>query len=120
MAWEKDSSALARAPDAGSLAHAARPHLVIILVDDVGYNDVGWHNSHVKTPSRTPFLTGLLRKDSETTVELLRHYTFSICSPTRPSLLTGTGTGANRYLRSIQNRGGALNSDKNANPRYSN
>jgi arylsulfatase A-like enzyme len=68
-----------------TLAQAARPNLVIVLVDDVGYNDVGWRNSYAKTP----FLDGLLRNGSEPTVELLRHYTFSICSPTRSSLLTG-------------------------------
>jgi len=54
-------------------------------VDDVGYNDVGWRNGDVKTP----FLDSLLRSQSEPTVELLRHYAFSVCSPTRASLLTG-------------------------------
>ena len=64
---------------------ATRPHLIVTLVDDVGYNDVGWRNGDVKTP----FLDSLLRSQSEPTVELLRHYAFSVCSPTRASLLTG-------------------------------
>ena len=62
-----------------------RPNLIITLVDDIGYNDVGWRNSDVKTP----FLDSLLRNESEPTVELMRHYTFCVCSPTRASLLTG-------------------------------
>ena len=66
-------------------ARATRPHLIVTLVDDVGYNDVGWRNGDVKTP----FLDSLLRSESEPTVELLRHYAFSVCSPTRASLLTG-------------------------------
>jgi arylsulfatase I/J len=64
---------------------ATRPHLIVTLVDDVGYNDVGWRNGDVKTP----FLDSLLRSESEPTVELLRHYAFCVCSPTRASLLTG-------------------------------
>jgi len=70
---------------AHATARAKRPNLVITLVDDVGYNDVGWHNSDVKTP----FLDSLIHSDSEPTVELMRHYAFSVCSPTRASLLTG-------------------------------
>ena len=70
---------------AHATARAKRPNLVITLVDDVGYNDVGWHNSDVKTP----FIDSLLRSDSEPTVELMRHYAFCVCSPTRASLLTG-------------------------------
>ena len=66
-------------------ARATRPNLIITLVDDVGYNDVGWRNSDVKTP----FLDSLLRNESEPTVELMRHYAFCVCSPTRASLLTG-------------------------------
>ena len=66
-------------------ARATRPHLIVTLVDDVGYNDVGWRNGDVKTP----FLDSLLRSQSEPTVELLRHYAFSVCSPTRAALLTG-------------------------------
>ena len=49
-------------------ARATRPHLIVTLVDDVGYNDVGWRNGDVKTP----FLDSLLRSQSEQTVELLR------------------------------------------------
>ena len=68
-----------------AMAQATRPNLIVALVDDVGYNDVGWRNSDVKTP----FINGLMNNNSEPTVELMRHYTFSVCSPTRASLLTG-------------------------------
>ena len=66
-------------------AMPTKPHLVILMVDDVGYNDVGWRNSAVSTP----FLDALLTNRSEPTTVLTRHYTYPICSPTRSSLLTG-------------------------------
>ena len=66
-------------------ASTSRPHLIVSLIDDVGYNDVGWRNPDV----HTPFIDSLLRSQETQTVELLRHYTFAVCSPTRASMLTG-------------------------------
>jgi arylsulfatase B len=28
-----------------------KPNIVFIIVDDMGYNDVGYHNPEVKTPN---------------------------------------------------------------------
>ena len=78
-------------------ARATRPHLIVTLVDDVGYNDVGWRNGDVKTP----FLDSLLRSESEPTVELLRHYAFSVCSPTRAALLR-TSAGEEGVMASLR------------------
>ena len=64
---------------------SARPHIFISLMDDLGFNDVGWRNPAI----RTPFIDGLIRSKQERTIELMRHYTFPVCSPTRSSLLTG-------------------------------
>ncbi|XP_078611417.1 arylsulfatase B-like [Branchiostoma floridae x Branchiostoma japonicum] len=30
--------------------NATKPNIVFIVVDDLGWNDVGWHNPDVKTP----------------------------------------------------------------------
>ena len=73
MRTESDSAKTAGLMDeVAALKTAARPHLVIIMVDDVGYNDVGWRNPAVSTP----FLDGLLANHSEPTTVLTRHYTY--------------------------------------------
>ncbi len=33
-----------------SVPDAARPHIVYILVDDLGWKDVGFHGSEIRTP----------------------------------------------------------------------
>eukprot|EP00039_Didymoeca_costata_P016867 m.307666 g.307666 ORF g.307666 m.307666 type:complete len:488 (+) comp16463_c1_seq18:124-1587(+) len=58
-----------------------RPHLIVALADDLGFSDVGWVNSNLKTPT----LDTLAHEG----IVLYRHYVFMYCSPTRGSLLTG-------------------------------
>ena len=58
-----------------------RPHIVVIMADDLGWNDVGYHGSEIKTPH-----LDRLAKDGR---ELTRFYVNSVCSPTRASLMTG-------------------------------
>lgn len=57
------------------------PNIVLILADDLGWGDVGYHGAEVATP----FIDGLARDG----VELDRFYSCPICSPTRAGLLTG-------------------------------
>ena len=58
-----------------------KPNIVIIMADDLGWNDVGYHGSEIKTPN-----LDRLAKDGR---ELTRFYVNSVCSPTRASLMTG-------------------------------
>lgn len=58
-----------------------KPNIVVIMADDLGYGDVGWHGGPYKTPH-----LDTLAKDS---VRLQQHYSLPVCSPTRSSLLTG-------------------------------
>lgn len=60
---------------------APRPHVVIFVSDDMGWNDVGYHGSTIQTPN-----IDRLAKEG---VELDRFYVFPICSPTRTALMTG-------------------------------
>jgi arylsulfatase A-like enzyme len=60
---------------------ADKPNVVLIMADDLGYGDVGWHGG----PYQTPHLDKLAR-DS---VRLEQHYSLPVCSPTRSALLSG-------------------------------
>jgi len=60
---------------------ALRPNILIIVADDLGWGDVGWHGSHIKTPG----LDKLVRAG----VELDQHYVWPMCSPTRAAILSG-------------------------------
>ena len=58
-----------------------RPNIVIMLADDLGWSDVGFHGADIETPS--------LDRLAAEGVELSRFYSTPICSPTRAALMTG-------------------------------
>ncbi|MFK8047584.1 MAG: arylsulfatase [Halioglobus sp.] len=58
-----------------------KPNIIIMVADDLGWNDVGFHGGPIDTPS--------LDKLAAQGVELSRFYTTPICSPTRAALMTG-------------------------------
>jgi arylsulfatase A-like enzyme len=60
----------------------AAPNVLMIVSDDQGWRDIGYRSAVVKTPN----LDGLANAG----VKLEHHYVFSMCSPTRCALLTGT------------------------------
>lgn len=62
----------------------AKPNIVVILADDLGYGDLGCYNPDSKIP--TPRLDQLSREGMRFTDA---HAPASVCSPTRYSLLTG-------------------------------
>ena len=61
------------------------PHIVSILVDDLGFDDLRSHDLNSGAPSFTPTVAQLL-KDG---VLLSRHHTYMWCSPSRRSFITG-------------------------------
>jgi hypothetical protein len=62
-----------------------QPHLFMLIVDDLGFGNVGW-NREVKTPEvRTPTMDQLVA----TGIQLERFYVFSCCSPSRASVAMG-------------------------------
>lgn len=71
---------LALAPSVQAQA-PKRPNIVLIMADDLGYGDVGWHGAPYKTPH--------LDKLAQAGVRLEQHYSLPVCSPTRSSLLSG-------------------------------
>lgn len=58
-----------------------KPNIVIFLADDLGYADLGFRGSDIRTPN-------LDRLAAEGMV-LNRFYTLPICTPTRSALMTG-------------------------------
>lgn len=58
-----------------------KPNVLLIVADDLGWGDVGFHHGNATTPNLDSFV-----KDG---VELQRFYTYPVCSPTRAALLTG-------------------------------
>jgi len=59
----------------------SKPHIVMFVVDDLGWYNVGWHNQEMITPHSDQ----LVREG----VELDRSYTFQYCAPTRSSIMSG-------------------------------
>lgn len=62
-------------------AEAQRPNIILIVTDDQGWADIGYHNEEVRTPNMDK-LAGM-------GVELDAHYVQPQCTPTRVALLTG-------------------------------
>lgn len=60
---------------------AAKPNILLIVADDLGWSDVGWHGGFSKTP--------VMDKLVKTGVELDQHYVQPVCTPTRTALLSG-------------------------------
>jgi arylsulfatase A-like enzyme len=58
------------------------PNILLVVADDLGWRDVGWHGAE---NIRTPNMDKLVREG----VELDQHYVQPVCTPTRVALLTG-------------------------------
>lgn len=67
--------------DTATLEPKKRPHIVFILTDDQGFNDIGYHNPSIQTPT--------LDKLAAEGVKLENYYVQPICTPSRSQLITG-------------------------------
>lgn len=60
---------------------AARPNIIVILVDDMGWSDIGCYGSEIPTPN--------LDRLAKNGLRFTQFYNTARCCPTRASLLTG-------------------------------
>ncbi|XP_070564221.1 arylsulfatase B-like [Ptychodera flava] len=59
----------------------SKPNIIFILADDLGWNDVGYHDSVIQTPN--------IDRLAAEGVKLENYYVTPICTPTRSVLMTG-------------------------------
>ncbi len=83
-------------------SHSQRPSIVLMMLDDMGFSDIGCYGSEIRTPH--------LDCMAERGVRYTQFYNCARCCPTRASLLTGlyphhAGIGymepGNRYNRAL-------------------
>lgn len=60
---------------------ATPPHIVHIMADDTGWNDLGYKNDLIESPN--------LDRLAMEGIRLTRHHSFKVCSPSRSSFHTG-------------------------------
>lgn len=62
-------------------APTGAPNIVVVLIDDMGFSDIGPFGSEIDTPN--------LDRISNSGVRLTNYHTTPLCSPSRAALLTG-------------------------------
>ena len=62
------------------------PHILLVVVDDFGWAEVGYHRETPTPEVRTPAIDRLVKEEG---IELNRHYVHMMCTPSRSSLQTG-------------------------------
>ena len=77
-AWATSGSVSGSAPDEDN---SEKPNVILILVDDMGYSDLGCYGGEIETPN--------LDRLADEGVRFTNFYNCARCNPTRASLLTG-------------------------------
>lgn len=69
------------AATAAALRPGARPNILVILADDLGYSDLGCYGGEIRTPHLDTLAHGGVR--------FTQFYNAARCCPSRAALLTG-------------------------------
>lgn len=80
-----------------SAANQPKPHIILVVADDQGHANIGYHNAS----TRTPRIDALAASG----VKLENYYVQPICSPTRSALMTG------RYTNRLGTQATVIRSD---------
>jgi len=90
----------------GAERAADRPNILLIVVDDMGYSDIGPFGGEIRTPNLdTLAKSGMLFSD---------FHTAPTCSPTRSMLLSGT----DNHLAGLGSMGEAIATNQKGKPGY--
>ena len=87
-------------------AKETRPNILLIVVDDMGYSDVGAFGGEIRTPTIDALAQSGLRGTS--------FYTAPTCSPTRSMLMSGT----DNHLAGLGSMKEALSENQKGEPGY--
>lgn len=63
--------------------HPTSPHIIFVMVDDMGFNDIGYQSSDLGNVTTT------LNKLAASGVTLENYYTLHMCTPARAAFMTG-------------------------------
>ena len=61
--------------------YAAKPNILMFVIDDLGWNDLSYKGSDIKTPTIDKFANEGIR--------LQQYYVQRVCSPTRSAIMAG-------------------------------
>jgi len=61
------------------LTQATRPHVLFIVIDDLGFDDVGFRSHEIKTPN--------IDQLAEEGIVLDQYYVQDVCSPSRSTFM---------------------------------
>ena len=89
-----------------NIVSPGQPNILLIVVDDLGYADLGIFGSEINTPT--------IASLASTGVLLTNFHSSSVCSPTRSMLLSGT----DNHLAGLGNMAEALAPNQKGNPGY--
>jgi arylsulfatase len=91
---------------ATAVAQQERPNIVLIVVDDMGYSDVGAFGGEIATPTIDAL--------AETGVRMTNFYVGPTCSPTRSMLMSGN----DNHVAGLGNMNEALTPNQAGQPGY--
>jgi arylsulfatase len=83
-----------------------KPNILLVMVDDMGWTDIGSYGSEIDTPH--------LDTLAKSGVQFTNFYTSVSCSPTRSMLLSGT----DNHVAGLGNMGEMLTPDQRGKPGY--
>ena len=94
--------ALAFLPYVLSVTASQKPHVLMVVADDLGRNDLGYFNGG---KSETPAMDALLSDG----IFLAHYYSFKVCAPTRTSIMTGRYAWRTGFYEMVDDGGHCVN-----------